>query len=104
MTRKPSSADKSDQDSQINTGGSSSPGKKTDAGPSDAEKTENSLNDIDGQIDIDESETDVDRGVEQREYLKEILVSHPIWQDGNFWEQVLWQCAIEQVVPLYLDV
>lgn len=33
----------------------------------------------------------------RREYLKEILVSHPIWQDPNFWEQVLLQCASEQV-------
>jgi hypothetical protein len=47
--------------------------------------------------DMDGGDADVDRGVAQREYLKEILVSHSIWQDGNFWEQVLWQCAIEQV-------
>jgi hypothetical protein len=45
----------------------------------------------------DDDETSADRGVAQREYLKEILISHPIWQDGNFWEQILWQCAIEQV-------
>ncbi len=49
----------------------------------------------------DEDEEDEDgnakRGVEYRQYIKEKLMGHPIWQDGNYWEQALWQCAIEQV-------
>lgn len=49
----------------------------------------------------DEDDDDDDdapkRGVEFREYIKEKLMGHPIWEDGNFWEQALWQCAIEQV-------
>jgi hypothetical protein len=24
-------------------------------------------------------------------------MGHSIWEDGNFWEQALWQCAIEQL-------
>ena len=35
--------------------------------------------------------------MENRRYIKDLLVTHPLWKDGNFWEQVLWQCAIEQV-------
>lgn len=38
-----------------------------------------------------------ERGAENRQYIKELLLSHPIWKDGNYWEQTLWQCAIEQV-------
>jgi hypothetical protein len=33
----------------------------------------------------------------RRQFLKEIVVSHPIWQEGRFWEQALWQCVLEQV-------
>jgi hypothetical protein len=33
----------------------------------------------------------------RRQYLKEIIVSHPLWQEGRFWEQALWQCVLEQV-------
>ena len=32
-----------------------------------------------------------------RQYLKDRLVDHPLWHDGTFWEQVLWQCTLEQV-------
>ena len=35
--------------------------------------------------------------MEHRKYIKDLLIPHPIWKDGNFWEQTLWQCAIEQV-------
>lgn len=58
--------------------------------------------DRDGDSDGDGDGEDA-RGVENRRYIKELLVTHPLWKDGNFWEQVLWQCAIEQVrnlVPL----
>jgi hypothetical protein len=46
--------------------------------------------------DSDEEESGA-RGAENRQYIKDLLISHPIWRDGNYWEQTLWQCAIEQV-------
>jgi hypothetical protein len=33
----------------------------------------------------------------RRKYLKEIIISHSLWQEGRFWEQALWQCVLEQV-------
>jgi hypothetical protein len=42
-------------------------------------------------------EREASRGDAHRNYLKNLLISHPIWKDGNYWEQVLWQCAIAQV-------
>ncbi len=45
-----------------------------------------------------EDEADRDRHPGRREYLKEMLSAHHIWHNGNFWEQALWQCAIEQVL------
>ena len=57
--------------------------------------------------DDDDDESDGARGAENRQYLKELLLAHPIWRDGNYWEQTLWQCAIEQVykkmriIPIY---
>lgn len=47
--------------------------------------------------DEDEETAAARRGVLYRQFLKEKLMGHAIWQDGNFWEQALWQCAIEQV-------
>ena len=44
----------------------------------------------------DEDE-DNGRDTAMRQYLKDRLVDHQIWHDGTFWEQVLWQCTIEQV-------
>lgn len=32
-----------------------------------------------------------------RVYLKEILVDHPIWKKKEFWEQILWDCVLDQV-------
>lgn len=29
--------------------------------------------------------------------MKEKILGHPLWEDGNYWEQALWQCAIEQL-------
>jgi hypothetical protein len=37
----------------------------------------------------------------RRRFLKEIIISHSLWQEGRFWEQALWQCVLEQV-PLLL--
>lgn len=37
------------------------------------------------------------RGERYRQYIKERLLGHRLWQDGNFWEQTLWQLALEQV-------
>lgn len=34
---------------------------------------------------------------DRRQYLKELLIAHPIWGEGRFWEQALWQCVLEQV-------
>jgi hypothetical protein len=45
----------------------------------------------------DEEEDSAARGAENRQYIKELLTAHPIWKDGTYWEQTLWQCAIEQV-------
>jgi hypothetical protein len=45
----------------------------------------------------DEEEDGAARGAENRQYIKELLTAHPIWKDGTYWEQTLWQCAIEQV-------
>ena len=39
----------------------------------------------------------VKRGIVNREFIKEALINHPIWRDGNYWEQALWQCVIQQV-------
>ena len=33
----------------------------------------------------------------RRKFLKEIIISHSLWQEGRFWEQALWQCVLEQV-------
>jgi hypothetical protein len=42
----------------------------------------------------------VRRGILYRQFIKEKILGHPLWQDGNYWEQALWQCAIEQVMSL----
>jgi hypothetical protein len=42
----------------------------------------------------------VRRGILYRQFIKEKILGHPLWQDGNYWEQALWQCAIEQVTSL----
>lgn len=44
-----------------------------------------------------DDEDDNGRDTAMRQYLKDRLVDHHIWHDGTFWEQVLWQCTIEQV-------
>eukprot|EP01032_Pedospumella_encystans_P009944 gene9944-11660_t len=51
----------------------------------------------------EEEEEESDRGVENRMYIKELLITHPIWKDGNYWEQTLWQCAIEQLQAIPYD-
>jgi hypothetical protein len=54
-----------------------------------------------------DSGTDEDaprRGIEYRQYIKEKLMGHKLWKDGNFWEQALWQCAIEQVTPYKYNI
>jgi len=32
-----------------------------------------------------------------RVYLKELLVDHSIWKKKEFWEQILWDCVLDQV-------
>lgn len=58
------------------------------------------LNTCMDSMNVEEPDEDVasaKRGVLFRQFIKEKLMGHAIWQDGNFWEQALWQCAIEQV-------
>lgn len=50
--------------------------------------------------DEEDDDTVDKRGTKYRQYIKEKLVAHPLWHDGNYWEQALWQCAIEQVLLL----
>ena len=45
----------------------------------------------------DDEDDNGGRDTAMRQYLKDRLVDHHIWHDGTFWEQVLWQCTIEQV-------
>lgn len=45
----------------------------------------------------DDEEDIARRGTEHRQYIREKLVLHPIWKDNGYWEQALWQCAVEQV-------
>ena len=53
---------------------------------------------IHAYIEVDKDEDEVaQRGAQHREYIKEKLLHHVIWQDGNYWEQALWKCTIEQV-------
>jgi hypothetical protein len=59
----------------------------------------------DSSSDDDEEEDGAARGAENRQYIKELLTAHPIWKDGTYWEQTLWQCAIEQVsAQSFIDV
>jgi hypothetical protein len=57
------------------------------------------------EADRDEVEEEgAQRGARHREYIKDKLVSHVIWQDGNYWEQALWKCTIEQVRSICMYV
>jgi hypothetical protein len=40
----------------------------------------------------------------KRVYLKELLLSHPIWKDKSFWEQTLWDCILEQVRNSFINI
>ena len=67
------------------------------------EADDNEDADPDGEMeDHEEGEADnnyrlASRGIHNRDYLKEMLMSHSLWRDGSFWEQALWQCTLEQV-------
>lgn len=50
-----------------------------------------------GEEEEDEEEEIARRGIQYRQYIKEKILGHPLWEDGNYWEQALWQCAIEQL-------
>lgn len=57
--------------------------------------------DGDGDQDGERDEGEIGgRGQGVRKYLKEMLTSHHIWKDGKYWEQVLWECAIEQLYSM----
>jgi len=54
-----------------------------------------------GGKDADKDESEIGgRGQGVRKYLKEMLTAHHIWKDGKYWEQVLWECAIEQLYSM----
>jgi hypothetical protein len=52
--------------------------------------------------DVGDDDRLADRGASSREYLKAPLLAHDLWKDQHFWEQALWQCAVEQVLPFPL--
>ncbi|CAE7662112.1 unnamed protein product, partial [Symbiodinium microadriaticum] len=58
---------------------------------------------------IDDTVPDEDKHADEscrdrRQYLKEILICHPIWAEGRFWEQALWQCVLEQLQMIQYGV
>lgn len=55
------------------------------------------FNNDDECINVDESRAN------NREYLKEALIKHPIWHDNKFWELVLWQLIDEQLQTMSYD-
>eukprot|EP00602_Paraphysomonas_sp_CaronLab_P002722 CAMPEP_0185022944 /NCGR_PEP_ID=MMETSP1103-20130426/5650_1 /TAXON_ID=36769 /ORGANISM="Paraphysomonas bandaiensis, Strain Caron Lab Isolate" /LENGTH=719 /DNA_ID=CAMNT_0027555273 /DNA_START=206 /DNA_END=2365 /DNA_ORIENTATION=+ len=59
-------------------------------------------------LDSETQESDNSRresdGEGRRQYLKEIVIAHPIWQEGRFWEQALWQCVLEQLQMIQYGV
>jgi hypothetical protein len=52
----------------------------------------------------DDNDVEEEERIVQREYLKETLCEHPIWQDSKFWEQVLWQLILEQFESIPYDI
>lgn len=55
-------------------------------------------NTISDQLYDDEGDVSEEtRGVKHRQYLKEVVVNHNIWQESKIWEQILWRLAIEQL-------
>jgi hypothetical protein len=57
-----------------------------------------------GSSDSENDESEISgRGYGVRQYLKDLLTAHSIWNDGKFWEQVLWECAIEQLYAMPMD-
>jgi hypothetical protein len=89
------------------TDGDSKPQKEN--GDGDGEKTGTiSVPSVDSvgsgsDTEIDEAEN-TGRGTKARQYLKDVLTPHPIWNDGKFWEQVLWECALEQLQTIPYEV
>jgi hypothetical protein len=65
---------------------------------STSDKASDSDADCDSHSDeVGDDDRLADRGAGNREYLKSTLMAHDIWKDRSFWEQTLWQCAMEQV-------
>ena len=82
--------------------GSSDGEKAPAAGDSDDENCDNDLSlpltkDRSGSSISSGSERDRDRNTECRQYIKELLIRHPLWLLPRFWEQALWQCVTEQL-------
>eukprot|EP01035_Chromulina_nebulosa_P020475 gene20475-26565_t len=52
----------------------------------------------------DDEDDEGSRVVGRREYIKDLLLLHPIWQEGQFWELVLRDCAYEQLQTIPYDI
>jgi hypothetical protein len=70
-----------------------------DYGDGNNDDGEDADNNDDGDMVVSEREIE-GRGEGVRHYLKDRLMVHPIWKKGAFWEQVLWECAIEQLCTI----
>ena len=57
----------------------------------------------DGSEEEEDEDQIARRGIIYRQYIKEKILGHPLWADGNYWEQALWQCAIEQLHTIPYD-
>ena len=44
-----------------------------------------------------ETTTTEEKDEEKHTYLKDTLATHPLWSNIKFWEQMLWECIIEQL-------
>jgi hypothetical protein len=84
------------------------PHKKNEENDRNADGVEDGVEvEVEVEVDDDEDrefERPTDRSTGDREYLKELLSAHAIWHDGHFWEQALWQCAVEQVLYALTDI
>ena len=53
-----------------------------------------------GECEEEDSSTRID----QRTYLREELIGHPLWADARFWEQALWQLVMDQLQTIPNEV
>eukprot|EP00605_Chrysophyceae_sp_TOSAG23-4_P000264 GSChrysophyteH1.ASY1.ANO1.305.1 assembled CDS len=76
-------------------------------GDRDGEETDPSPSvdsaDSGSDTELDEAE-DTGRGAKMRQYLKDVLTPHPIWNGDTFWEEVLVECVLEQLQMIPCEV